>query len=185
MSINDHSLEILDLLIKRQEDRVSELLSIEELAIALGLGYGEVDVQVRILDSLGAVKSSRTLDGSASPMVLDKGYLLRAQLQPEKGTDHTTDNKSEFVHSDDYRTVMWKDETFTFNKTQALCIQLLHRSFSDAVPWVSSGEIANLLSEHGIIDTRMSFIFRNHRAWKSLVIYKDRHQPFYKLTIHD
>ena len=183
MSINDHSLEILDLLIKRQEARVSELLSIEELSIALRLDYGEVDVQVRILDSLGAVKSNRTLDGSASPMLLDKGYLLRAQLQAEKGTDHTTDNKSEFVHSDDYRTVMWKGKTFTFNKTQALCIHLLHSSFSDGIPWVSNGEIANLLSEHSIIDTRMSKIFQKHRAWDSLIIFGGRSNPFYKLNI--
>ena len=179
MSINDHSLGILDLLIERQQDGLSELLSIEELANALGLDYGEVDVQVRILDSLGAVKSNRTLDGSASPMVLDKGYLLRAQLQTEKGTD----NKSEFVHSNEYRTVLWQGETFTFNKTQALCIHLLHSSFSNGIPWVSNGEISNLLTEHSIIDTRMSKIFQKHRAWNSLIIFGGRSNPFYKLNI--
>ena len=138
MSNNELTIEILDLLIKRQQKRISKLFSIQEIATELGFDHEIVDAQVRILDSLGALKSNRTLDGSSSPFLLDAGYLLYEQLTTElaiqKPDPSTTDENVSLNFSDDYANVVWEGKTFTFNKTQALCVRILHEEFLNQLP---------------------------------------------------
>ena len=93
MTNKGHSLAILDLLIKKQEERISKLLLVDDISMLLGLDFETVDEHVRILDAQGALKSNRALDGSASPMLLDRGYLLRSQLKSEE-TDYVPANDS-------------------------------------------------------------------------------------------
>ena len=173
----DFRKEILGLLIDLKKSDPGVLPDISDIASYLEVEIDLVDHQIHILSGLGAIKANRTLDGNASPFLLDYGYLLYEKLIEE------IDESPIFIHSNDYRTVTWEGETFTFNKTQALCIHLLHSSFSNGIPWVSNGEISNLLSEHSIIDTRMSKIFQKHRAWNSLIIFGGRSNPFYRLNI--
>tara|TARA_Y100001960_G_scaffold161151_1_gene169449 strand:+ start:577 stop:1023 length:447 start_codon:yes stop_codon:yes gene_type:complete len=146
-----------------------------------------VDAQIRVLSAQGGIKANQTLDGTSSPFLLDKGYLLYEQLIDELGIDGPDSDASEehanLNFSDDYTSAVWEGEAFTFNPTQALCIRILHEAFSTGVPWVSSTSISKTLSENGIIDTRISYIFRNHQAWKSLIISERRSSPVYKLNI--
>ena len=187
MSNNELTIEILDLLIKRQQKQISKLFSIQEIATELGFDHEIVDVQIRILSAMGAVRANRTLDGSSSPFLLDAGYLLYEQLTTElaiqKPDPSTTEENVSLNFSDDYANVVWEGKTFTFNKTQALCVRILHEEFLNQVPWVPSDKISKALHDHAIYDDRMSHIFTNHEAWKSFIIFKGSNHPFYRLNI--
>ena len=184
MTNKGHSLAILDLLIKRQEERISELLSVDDISMLLGLDYETVDEHVRILDAQGALKSNRALDGSASPMLLDGGYLLRSQLKAEE-TDYVPENHSKFSHSHDYRSVTWNDKHFTFNYSQSLCIEILHRNLMKGVPWVTSGEIIRYLELNGRSNNRIGSVFVNHPALGTMIVRDESKRGMYRLDSDD
>ena len=177
--------EILEFLISLRRDDPGKLPSLSDISEALGADIDLLDDQLRILSVQGAIRANRTIDGGAAPLLLDAGYLLYEKISAKIESRRDDDPKEDFLfkHSDDYRIVVWADEIFTFNKTQALCIRALHSSFTNGFLWVSSEQISKLLLENEIVDSRMSFIFRNHKSWKSLVVKNPSQKGLYKLNL--
>ena len=179
--------DILKFLIDTRKSDPGMLPSLLDIVNAVNENIDSVDDQIRILSAMGAVRANRTLDGSSSPFLLDAGYLLYEQLTTElaiqKPDPSTTDENVSLNFSDDYANVVWEGKTFTFNKTQALCVRILHEEFLNQVPWVPSDKISKALHDHSIYDDRMSHIFTNHEAWKSFIIFKGSNHPFYRLNI--
>jgi len=179
--------DILKFLIDLRKSDPGVLPSLSDIADSLNENIDSVDDQVRILSASGALNANRTLDGDPSPFLLDAGYLLYEQLIDELATDvrdsGAAEEYSRLNFSEDYTSVVWEGKTFSFNATQALCVKILYEGFLTGVPWVSSSKISTALSDYGIYDGRMSYVFRNHGAWKSLIIFDRSGNGLYRLSI--
>jgi hypothetical protein len=72
-----------------------------------------------------------------------------------------------FQYSPDYRSVHYNGESFSFTPLQAHTVQILHKASINNTPEVGQ---ANLLSEIESRSDRLIDLFKNHRAWKKLII---------------
>jgi DNA-binding MarR family transcriptional regulator len=73
---------ILRYLLDRERIAGSSLPGLDEIARDLGVGKSDVDDQLDILDSLGAIKANRTF-GGAAPMLTGSGKALLEELEQE------------------------------------------------------------------------------------------------------
>lgn len=73
---------ILQYLLDRDHVKGSSLPGLDEIARDLGVGKSDVDDQIDILDSLGAIKANRTF-GDAAPMLTGTGKALLEELEQE------------------------------------------------------------------------------------------------------
>lgn len=70
-------------------------------------------------------------------------------------------------HSCDFSTVVWYGTTYQFNATQAAVVALLWEQWKNGTPTVRQ---ERLIDAAGTSPSRLSFVFREHPAWGTLII---------------
>ena len=70
-------------------------------------------------------------------------------------------------HSDDFRTVHWFGERYTFNSTQAAVVRVLWKAWEAGTPGVATD---TLLEEAGTSGSRLRDIFKGHTALGTLFV---------------
>jgi len=69
-------------------------------------------------------------------------------------------------HSECFRSVVWFGTSHSFTPMQAAAVRILWEEWEKGTPEVSQG----LLQELGEFDSRMPHLFKNHRAWGTMII---------------
>jgi Queuosine biosynthesis protein QueC len=88
---------------------------------------------------------------------------------------------SNFQYSEDYRSVQWNGQTFTFTSQQAEVIGMLHHAFKAGTRDLSWEQIQTRLNGIERYPARMSDIFKSSPAWRTLIITVRR--GIYRLAI--
>jgi hypothetical protein len=70
-------------------------------------------------------------------------------------------------HSPDFRSVIWYGTPYTFTALQAACVKILWQAWENRTPEV--GDAAILQSAESSSD-RLSWLFRDHSAWDSMIV---------------
>lgn len=80
----------------------------------------------------------------------------------------TSSGKCDVAHSDDFRSVLWFGEQYTFTTIQAACVKILWRHWQQRTPVIGEAE---LLRESGSAGDRLRDVFDKgkHRAWKTMI----------------
>jgi hypothetical protein len=69
-------------------------------------------------------------------------------------------------HSPDFRSVYWFGQEYSFTANQAACVRLLWEAWENGTPELSGPKI---LEEADIDQDRLSAVFRDHPAWKTMI----------------
>jgi len=69
-------------------------------------------------------------------------------------------------HSPDFRSVYWFGQEYSFTANQAACVRLLWEAWENGTPELSG---AKILEEADIDQDRLSAVFRDHPAWKTMI----------------
>ena len=88
--------------------------------------------------------------------------LLRSQSAPTSRELHEPQAR----HSPDFRSVIWFGQTYSFTANQAACVRLLWEAWENGTPELSG---AKILEEADIDQDRLSAVFRDHPAWKTMI----------------
>ena len=142
-----NALLLLRYLLERERRLGSRLPEIPAISKAIGLTHDDTSDLIDILDSEGAVKANRTIDGEAAPMLTGPGKLmLEALSESLAGKDtpaapipksESSPEPQELEHSPDYTSVNWPGHEYLFNKNQAICVRLLHEAWLKSTAYLS------------------------------------------------
>ena len=176
---------ILQALLDQEARDHSSILELPELTEILGVSISVLNNQIEILSDLGAIDSMRTIDGGASPRILGRGRLLHEELSRKlvSNLDDEVVSSDQFVHSDDYRSVTWRGINYGFNRSQAICIRLLHQSLRNDIEWTSASQLLCELEEREFYSRSVSSAFQGHEAWNVLVVYNSSVRGMYQLKL--
>lgn len=107
--------------------------------------------------------------------------VTNADMPPPIEPNARPEEKSEpsFSYSNDFRSVNWKGEAFTFTSRQAQIVQILFEAYSGGTPDVGKDYILESL---GSSSSRLRDSFRKSKAWKTLIV-KGEKQGTYRLNI--
>ena len=183
-----NALRLLQYLSERERRREAELPEIPAISEVIGLTPDDTSDLIDILDSEGAIKAIRSIDGGKAPMLTGHGKLMLAVLSEslgEKDTPAAPPPKSEsspepqeLEHSTDYTSVNWRGHEYQFNQNQAVCVRLLHEAWLKGTAYLSGhyllGEIEGAV--------KMSGLFKRHPAWKHLILIGER-KATYRLNL--
>lgn len=86
-----------------------------------------------------------------------------AAIGESSGLDQGTKN----AHSDDFRSVTWNGETYSFSASQAAVVKVLWEHYYRGTPEISS---ASLFELAGIASERPSVVFRSHPAFNNMIV---------------
>ena len=100
----------------------------------------------------------------ANRELLEKIILSRFQFNESKLNLPTV---KDFKHSPDFRSVNWRGKVFSFNSNQATIIKALYEAHCNKTPSLGSEYLLGLIEKDGGF---LKDIFKNHPAWKSLLI---------------
>lgn len=81
-------------------------------------------------------------------------------------TSKKHDKPTDAAHSDDFRSVRWFGETYSFSAQQAACIKILWDNWEQGTPDVS-GEY--LLETCDSSSARVTDLFKRHKAWGAMI----------------
>lgn len=81
--------------------------------------------------------------------------------------DHS--NVSPINNSNDYRSVRWFGQSFTFTANQAIVVRQLIESWRNGTPDVAGATLLAAV-DHEAPPSRMSTLFRDHPSWKQMII---------------
>jgi hypothetical protein len=70
-------------------------------------------------------------------------------------------------HAPDYRSVRWYGRSYSFTANQAACIKVLWEAWEKGVPEVGDHAV---LERAGIVSDRLDLVFRNQRAWGTMIL---------------
>ena len=112
------------------------------------------------------------------------------KMSPSEGSPYGEFKNSstdihEFLHTDEYSSVMYDEILYTFNSRQSQVIEILHRFFLAGIPYLKQDKI---LVEIGAGPTvRLAHVFQDSPAWKILIVphlgEDGKRKGFYKLNL--
>jgi hypothetical protein len=142
-----NALRLLQYLREQERRPEPELPEIPAISKVIGLTPDDTSDLIDVLDSEGAIKALRTIDGAAASMLTGRGKLMLEVLSEslgEKDTPAAPSPKSEFSpepqelkHSPDHTSVNWRGHEYQFNKNQAVCVRLLHEAWLKGTAYLS------------------------------------------------
>lgn len=92
---------------------------------------------------------------------LCEDYLeLRGAIGPSAGPN-------EIIFSDDFRSVRWHGNIYSFTANQAACVRLLLDHYQRGTPDVGD---ESLLAAADVSTERLLVVFRDHSAWGTMII---------------
>ena len=104
---------------------------------------------------------------AASSTALARGELPASCLLVLTASDSNAAPEVEFTPSESYRSVRWRGREFELTDAQAGVVRNLDRARESGIEWVSTRDA---LSNVDTAATRVSDVFKDSPAWKSLVI---------------
>ena len=137
------------------------------IADALNETEGDIRRQSEILGYQGLVELRWYIGGGALVELLPKGKLELEKMAQE------------FQHSADYASVNWRGQAYQFNRNQATCVRLLHEAWLEGTPHLSGHYL--LTTIEGAV--KMSGLFRDHPAWKELILPLTNPKASYRLNL--
>jgi len=78
---------ILAYLLEREHSGEARLPELKDIAQGLGVGETEVDDQLDILESLGAIRANRTFGGGVAPILTGAGKILLEELTEDTSSE--------------------------------------------------------------------------------------------------
>ena len=138
---------------------------------------GLANLEEMIRGILGAGSSDQTAPANNS-----------ARNEAPAPTDTADAHETAMVHSPDFSTVRWGQETFTFTVRQAACVCVMWELFHDGTPFLKWDYIlvnaADKYREKTGLDSkqlnglkncpRMRDVFKNHEAWGTMILRRGR-----------
>ena len=126
-----NALRLLQYLSERERHPELRLPEIPEISEVIGLTDHKTSDLIDILDSEGAIKANRSIDGGAAPMLTGHGKLMLEVLSEELGAkdaqahqsprSETSSEPQEFDHSPDYATGIWRGREIHLSPMQCDC----------------------------------------------------------------
>jgi hypothetical protein len=148
----------------------------EKLAGSLSSALGEVCIQI-VQKKQAARHEQKTTPPNEKQIDGDR-------LSSLQGTKHKqTESVSEiFSHSEDYATIKYRGKVYFFTRRQAHVVKQLHEAYKAGTPGLSHRTIlASLESETSrLVDT-----FKNHSAWRNLIIPVKGRRGIIRLNLAD
>ncbi len=77
-----------------------------------------------------------------------------------------------FQASEDYTSVMWRGQHFTFTEVQATAVEFLHNAWKRNLPDVRHSQIVAHLQSRGFYTKRLRDAFAGSEAWGTLIVSK-------------
>jgi HEAT repeat protein len=71
------------------------------------------------------------------------------------------------AHGDDFRSVNWFGQEYTFTTNQAACVQVLWEHWERGTPEVG---LTKILERAGVAVNRLDVVFRDHPAWGTMIV---------------
>jgi len=102
---------------------------------------------------------------------IDKPFLeniIRTNIIPSDGLSEIPEIK-DFRYSPDFHGIYWKEKIFKFNKSQAIIVKALFKAYLNKASHLGGTYLSELAGREG---KQMKDIFKNHPAWKTLIIGK-------------
>ena len=179
-----NALRLLQYLSERERRPELGLPEIPEISESVERTHDDTSDLIDILDSEGAIKANRSIDGGAAPMLTGHGKLLLEVLSDRLGKketkthsppiSETRSESQEFQHSPDYASVNWLGQQYQFNKKQATCVRLLHEAWFEGTPYLSGDYLLREIESA----SKMSDLFKRHPAWGSLIVPGERRATY-------
>lgn len=117
-----------------------------------------------------AVRDRQTLKQQPSGLPLEQRRRLERHLAQWEQKDATSINRTtEEQHSDDFRSLRWDGELYTFTANQAPVIRLLYDHYQRGVPDVGDETLLAAVDPESP-PARLATLFRGHVAWTRIVV---------------
>jgi hypothetical protein len=112
--------------------------------------------------------------------------------KPRRTTQRTTQgsprggggrpNECQARHSEDFSSVYWYGEHYSFSRLQARCVKVLWEAWTNGTPELHQ---ATILDEAGSLrdQQRLAVIFRPHSAWRRMIVPGSRKGTFKLQTL--
>ena len=84
-----------------------------------------------------------------------------------------------YAHSDDFRSVLWFGQRYTFSAKQAACVKVLWEHWVNKTPEVGGDYLLEAAEAAAV---RMSLIFRDHPAWNTMIVAVPKMKNLYRLN---
>ncbi len=72
-------------------------------------------------------------------------------------------------HSDDFRSLKWFGETYSFTVNQAPVVKMLYENWQNGTPDVGNETLLSAV-DHEFPPERLSVLFRDHPAWGTIIV---------------
>jgi hypothetical protein len=95
--------------------------------------------------------------------------------------------EEEFIHDDDYRTILWKGQDYSLTPGQAKVVRLLHGRYLRGLSGVSKDLLLEALETDNRFPGRLQDLFPrhdpNHVLWGTLIVPVPRRRGIYTLNL--
>ncbi len=99
----------------------------------------------------------------------DEGDNKPPVFRPVKEKSQPTQGDDDYAHSVDFRHLRWFGETYSFTVNQVPVVKMLYEHWEKGTPDIG-GETLLATVDQNNPPKRMSVLFLNHPAWKSLIV---------------
>ena len=175
-----NALRLLQYLSERERRREAELPEIPAISEVIGLTLDDTSDLIDILDSEGAIKANRTIDGGKAPMLTGHGKLMLAALSESLGEKDTQPDPQEFQNSPDYATVIWRGREIHLSSMQSHAVRLLHEEFQQGRNDLRDAYV--IVTIEANVRTLHDLFKRSCGVWDKLII-KGERQGTHRLNL--
>ena len=171
---------MLRYLLERERRPELGLPEIPEISEVIGLTPDDTSDLIDILDSEGAIKAIRSIDGGAAPMLTGHGKLMLAALSESLGEKDTQPDPQEFQNSPDYATVIWRGREIHLTPMQSHAVRLLHEEFQQGRNDLRDAYV--IVTIEANVRTLHDLFKRSCGVWDKLII-KGERQGTHRLNL--
>lgn len=93
--------------------------------------------------------------------------ILTIELRPGESPAVST-ARVDCLHSEDFRSVRWGDQRYSFTASQAACVRVLWRDYMQETPDIGAAELLELAGLRR--SSRLQDIFRGHDCWGVFIV---------------
>jgi len=175
-----NALRLLQYLRERERRPEPELPEIPAISKVIGLTPDDTSDLIDILDSEGAIKANRSIDGGAAPMLTGHGKLRLAVLSESSREEDAQSDPQEFQNSPDYATVIWRGREIHLTPMQSHAVRLLHEEFQQGRNDLRDAYV--IVTIEANVRTLHDLFKRSCGVWDKLII-KGERQGTHRLNL--